>query len=102
MSNEWQPGILALADRTDLQARVEAAGFASTTLESIDMVWTFANPNEYWTFLEEVTALGPVLRALSDVARDAVRAALDTRLSAFTGASGILLPAQCWGGLAIR
>jgi hypothetical protein len=36
------------------------------------------------------------------VARDAVRAAIDTRLTAFTGASGILLPAQCWGGLAIR
>ena len=98
---EWQPGILALADRSRLQALVDGAGFTST-LEPISMAWTFANPDEYWTFLIEVTALGPVFRALSGAARDAVRAAIDARLAEYAGAGGITLPARCWGGLAIR
>ena len=70
--------------------------------ELVDMAWTFANPDEYWTFLAEVTALGPVVRALPDAAREAVRATINARLEPFTGAGGITLPSQCWGGLSIR
>src|SRR5262245_53473746 len=99
-SGTWQPGILALADRARLQALVDDAGFTST-IESIDMAWTFANPDEYWTFLAEVTALGPVFRALPDDERAAVRAALDARLASYTGDGGVVLPAQCWCGVAI-
>jgi ubiquinone/menaquinone biosynthesis C-methylase UbiE len=101
-SGEWPPGILALADRTRLQTMLDAAGFTSTTIELIDMAWTFANAEEYWTFLEDVTALGPVFRALPDSARDEVRASIDARIAAFTGSGGVVLPARCWGGLAIR
>jgi ubiquinone/menaquinone biosynthesis C-methylase UbiE len=101
-AGEWQPGILALADRSRLQTLVDSAGFTSTTFEPVGMTWTFANPDEYWTFLSEVTALGPVFRALGTAARDAVRTAIDARLSGYTDAGGITLRAQCWGGLAIR
>jgi len=97
LSQEWQPGILALADRARLHALVDAAGFTSTTFELISMAWRFANSDAYWAWLEEVTALGPVFRALPGAARDAVRASIDARVAAFTGSGGLALPAQCWG-----
>ena len=101
-ANEWQPGILALGDRTRLQALLDDAGFASTEVESVNMQWTFANVDEYWSFLVDLTALGPLVRSLPDAARAAVRAAIDTRLAAFAREGGIVLPSRCWGGLAIR
>jgi SAM-dependent methyltransferase len=99
---DWTPGILALGDRARLQALVDAAGFTSTSLEPIDMAWSFASADEYWDFLKEMTALGPIFRALPDAERAAVRATIDARIAPFTGASGVSLPARCWGGLAIR
>ena len=100
-SREWTPGILGLADRFRLQTTLDAARFASTTLEIIDMAWTFPSADEYWSFLGEVTALGSVFRALPTAARHGVRALIDARVAAFTGSGGLVLPAQCWGGLAI-
>jgi ubiquinone/menaquinone biosynthesis C-methylase UbiE len=101
-SSAWQPGILALADRSRLQLLLDGAGFASTRVEGVDMTWTFVDADAYWAFLVDVTALGPVLRSLSDPARDAVRDAIDRRLASFTRADGISLPSRCWGGVATR
>jgi SAM-dependent methyltransferase len=98
---EWQPGILALADRSRLQALLDGAGFKST-LEIIDMAWTFADFDEYWAFLTELSALGPVFRSLTGAGRDGVRQRMSAHLAAYTGPDGVTLPAQCWGGLAIR
>jgi ubiquinone/menaquinone biosynthesis C-methylase UbiE len=98
----WQPGILALADRTRVQALLDDAGFASTHIEGVDMRWTFATAADYWAFLVDLTALGPLLRSLSDTDRDAVRSAIDRRLASFTSADGIMLPSRCWCGVAIR
>jgi SAM-dependent methyltransferase len=97
----WQPGILALGDRTRLQTLLDSAGFASTSLDRVGMTWTFANADEYWTFLVEVTAFGPLVRALPDAARNAVRVTIDQRLVAFTRDGRIELPARCWCGLAV-
>jgi ubiquinone/menaquinone biosynthesis C-methylase UbiE len=101
-SQEWRPGILALGDRTRLQTLLDNAGFASTHVEAVDMAWKFADANEYWDFLVDMTAFGPLIRSLPDAAREAVRSAVDARLAAFTGANGISLPSRCWGGVAIR
>jgi ubiquinone/menaquinone biosynthesis C-methylase UbiE len=98
----WQPGILALADRTRVQALLDDAGFASTHIEGVDMSWTFATAADYWAFLVDLTALGPLLRSLSDTDRDAVRSAIDRRLASFSSADGITLPSRCWCGVAIR
>lgn len=98
----WQPGILALADRSRLQALLDGAGFASTHIEGLDMTWTFVDADHYWAFLVDLTALGPLLRSLSDAARGAVRAAVNHRLAHFTRADGISLPSRCWGGIASR
>lgn len=99
---DWQPGILALADRARLQALVEGAGFTSPGIEGVDMTWTFADADAYWAFLIELTALGPLVRSLPDAARAAVRRAVDERVASFTSAGGVALPARCWCGVAAR
>jgi ubiquinone/menaquinone biosynthesis C-methylase UbiE len=99
---DWRPGILALGDRARLQSLLDGVGFASTQIEGVDMAWTFANTNEYWDFLVELTALGPLVRSLPDAARAAVRATIDQRLASFTHSNGITLPSRCWGGVAIK
>jgi ubiquinone/menaquinone biosynthesis C-methylase UbiE len=101
-SSGWQPGILALADRARVQALLDGAGFQSTHLEGVDMTWRFGIAGEYWSFLVELTALGPLVRSLPDAARDAVRTAIGARLAPFTGADGIALPSRCWCGIAIH
>jgi SAM-dependent methyltransferase len=98
----WNPGILALADRTRVEALLDGAGFSSHQLEAVNMTWTFANADDYWTFLVDLTALGPLLRSLADQARDTVRTAITKRLASFTRAGGIALPSRCWCGIAIR
>ena len=100
-TGDWQPGILALADRSRLKALLDGAGFTSTAIERIDMAWTFAGADDYWKFLVEVTALGPLLRDLPDAERRVVRASIEARVASVSDASGITLPAQCWGGLAM-
>jgi ubiquinone/menaquinone biosynthesis C-methylase UbiE len=98
----WQPGILALGDRTRLQALVDDAGFSSAHVEAVDMTWRFADADDYWRFLVDLNALGPLVRSLSDPARDAVRRAIDERLKPFTRAGEVALPARCWCGALIR
>ncbi len=100
--SEWQPGILALADRSRLQALVDGAGFSSTQIEAVDMAWPFTGMDEYWQWLLDITALGPLIRSLPDAARDTLRAALVDRFAPFTRDGAITLPARCWCGLAIR
>jgi ubiquinone/menaquinone biosynthesis C-methylase UbiE len=102
LASGWQPGILALADRTRVQALLDDAGFASTRIEGVDMTWTFTTAGDYWAFLVDLTALGPLLRSLSDADRNAVRSGIDGRLASFTSADGISLPSRCWCGVAIR
>jgi SAM-dependent methyltransferase len=99
---EWRPGILALADRAKLESLLSGAGFGSPEIEGVDMAWTFTDFDDYWAFLTTVTALGPLVRSLSDVARGAVRVELNTALSAYTNSSGIRLPARCWCGCSTR
>ncbi|MEP6894894.1 MAG: methyltransferase domain-containing protein [Chloroflexota bacterium] len=98
----WRPGILALGDRARLQSLLDGSGFASTQVEAVDMAWTFRDADDYWTFLVDLTALGPLIRSLSNDARTAVRKTIDERLVSFSSADGIVLPSRCWCGLAVR
>jgi len=99
---EWQPGILALGDRTRVQALLDGAGFTSTHIDAVDMTWRFSNAADYWRFLVDLTALGPLIRSLPEASRGAFRATLGERLARFTSADGISLPSRCWCGVAIR
>jgi len=66
------------------------------------MEWTFADADDYWTFLVDLTALGPLAASLSDAARANLRTAIDERLTRFRRADAIVLPSRCWCGLAVR
>ena len=98
----WQPGILALGDRARLQSLLDLAGFASARIEAVEMTWRFADANEYWRFLVDLTALGPLVRTLPEAARKSVREAIDTRLAQFTRDDEIALSSRCWCGVAVR
>jgi SAM-dependent methyltransferase len=101
-TSDFQPGILALGDRSRLQALLDASRFTSTEIEAVEMEWTFTDPDDYWTFLVDLTALGPLVASLSGAARADVRSAIDERLSQFRRDDGIVLPSRCWCGLAVR
>jgi SAM-dependent methyltransferase len=98
----WQPGILALGDRGRLQALLDGIGFSSTRIEPVEMAWHFADANAYWDFLIELSALGPLVRSLSEASRAAFRDTITGRLAAFTGPDGVTLASRCWGGIATR
>jgi hypothetical protein len=66
------------------------------------MAWTFADSEAYWRFLIDLTALGPLVRALPEMVLAGVREVLNERLDKFTQAGGIVLPSECWGAIAFR
>jgi ubiquinone/menaquinone biosynthesis C-methylase UbiE len=101
-SPTWQPGILALADRARLESLLHEAGFASPHIEAVAMTWTFADADAYWRFLIDLTALGPLIRSLSDDARSVFRDRLNARLAPFARGVTIALPSECWCGVAVR
>jgi len=101
-SSAWHPGILALADRTRLESLLHDAGFASPNIEAVAMTWTFAGIDDYWRFLIELTALGPLVRSISDDARREFRERLNARLASFARGAEIALPSECWCGVAVR
>ena len=103
-TGSWQPGILALGDRTRLLTLIDRADFASVHIEPVSMTWTFADADDYWAFLVDLTALGPLVRTLPAETRDKFRSAIDEQLVRFTTADGggIPLPSRCWCGVATR
>lgn len=94
------PGIMALADRDRLESIVRSAGFTNVTIETVSFAWRFPNLADYWSFLVDITALGPTITAFSDAARDEFRAALAPLLDPFRDGEHVNLPACCWMVLA--
>lgn len=101
-SDGWHPGILALADRSRLLTLIDRAGFASVRIEPVDMTWTFADADDYWTFLVDLTALGPLVRSLPEETRKEFRSAIDDAVARFAIGDQIALPSRCWCGVVAR
>jgi ubiquinone/menaquinone biosynthesis C-methylase UbiE len=101
-SNGWHPGILALADRSRLLTLIDRAGFASVHIEPVDMTWTFADADDYWTFLVDLTALGPLVRSLPEETRKKFRSAINDAVARFASGDQIALPSRCWCGVVAR
>ena len=100
-STGWTPGILALADRARLEPLVTSAGFKRLDIEPVAMTWTFRDTDDYWRFLIDLTALGPLVRSLSDDARAQFRRTLEAKLATFARDGRIELPSECWCGVAV-
>jgi len=97
----WTPGILALSDRTRLESLVEGAGFENLEIEAVEMTWRFRGIDDYWRFLIELTALGPLVRSLPEDVRVRFRQTLEDRLRPFARGDRLDLPSECWGGVAV-
>lgn len=95
----WHPGILALADRTRLLTLIDRAAFASVQIEPVDMTWTFVDADDYWAFLVDLTALGPLVRSLPEETRTRFRSAIDEAVARFSSGGQIALPSRCWCGV---
>lgn len=98
----WRPGIVALGSRTRLLTLIDRAGFASVHVEPVSMTWTFRDADDYWAFLVDLTALGPLVRSLPEETREKFRGAINEGLARFAGDAGIALPSRCWCGVVIR
>lgn len=94
------PGILALADRDRLETTVRDAGFTNVTIEAVSFAWLFPNLAAYWSFLVDLTALGPAISRIPDSARNEFRNALTPLLDPFRAGEQVDLPARCWMVLA--
>jgi hypothetical protein len=94
------PGILALGDRERLETLLRAAGFGNTTIEPLQFSWSFPDLDGYWTFLVEITALGPTFQRLPVEAREALRAELSEHLGSLQQGDRLSIPARCWMALA--
>jgi len=98
----WHPGILALADRTRLLTLIDRAGFASVHIEPVDMTWTFRDADDYWMFLVDLTALGPLVRSLPEGTRKEFRSAINDAVARFASGDQVALPSRCWCGVVTR
>ena len=101
-SDGWHPGILALSDRSRLLTLIDRADFASVQIEPVDMTWTFGSAADYWQFLVDLTALGPLVRSLPEETRKKFRAAVDDAVERFAHGDRVLLPSRCWCGVVTR
>lgn len=90
------PGILALGDRARLDRVLSDAGFHDVEVDAVPFAWRFDDVNAYWTFLVEVTALGPALQKCTREQQDALRTELAAKLEPFRAGERIHLPARCW------
>jgi SAM-dependent methyltransferase len=101
LQHEWTPpgdpaapgGVFSLPTGDHNRALAAGAGFADVTVEELEGVMRFEDPDDYWTMSTSVA--GPVaefVASLGDSQLDAIRATLDPSLAPFQREGGIGLP----------
>jgi SAM-dependent methyltransferase len=98
-----EPGLFALADPARLRALVEGAGLRVEALEDVEVEWTFAGFDDFWSFVLELAgALAAVIDGLAPERRDAVREATRAGLERYgDGDGGYAIPGRCLDALAV-
>jgi ubiquinone/menaquinone biosynthesis C-methylase UbiE len=86
------PGLFALADRSRLSKLLADAGFAEPRFKEVAFTWRFADPEAYWTFLNEAAgAITIVLDRLDHDERRRVGLEIRRLVDAFDGPNGVEL-----------
>jgi len=86
------PGLFALADRSRLRQLLADAGFSEPRFDEVAFAWRFADPDAFWTFLNEAAgAITIVLDSLGDDERLRVGQEIRQRVAAFDGPNGVEL-----------
>ncbi|HEV2770052.1 MAG TPA: methyltransferase domain-containing protein [Solirubrobacteraceae bacterium] len=90
------PGPFALADQAALEEALSQAGFLETTIEQLDLTFTYEDLDTWWDVqLDLSTHLRTEVTALTPAQRDDLRDAIDTRLDEYVAPDGsVRLPAQ--------
>jgi ubiquinone/menaquinone biosynthesis C-methylase UbiE len=107
LQNGWTPpgdpaapgGVFSLAAGDHNRELAAGAGFADITVEELEGVMRFEDPDDYWTLSTSVA--GPVAEfaaSIGDSQVDAIRATLDPSLAPFRRDGGLALP---WLAIAI-
>jgi ubiquinone/menaquinone biosynthesis C-methylase UbiE len=107
LQNGWTPpgdpaapgGVFSLAAGDHNRELAAGAGFADITVEELEGVMRFEDPDDYWTLSTSVA--GPVaefVASIGDSQVDAIRATLDPSLAPFRRDGGLALP---WLAIAI-
>jgi SAM-dependent methyltransferase len=87
------PGIFALADPNKIRELVTGAGFSPPQIEEVGLEWRFADFDEYWQFLNELSgACALTIEQLSEEDRDAVREAMRASAAGFARDGGYVFP----------
>jgi SAM-dependent methyltransferase len=87
------PSIFALADTDRIRDLVTGAGFAPPEIEAFPLEWRFADLDEYWRFINELSgSCALVLKELSDGERNAVRETMGASASDFERDGAYVFP----------
>jgi ubiquinone/menaquinone biosynthesis C-methylase UbiE len=96
-----EPGMYRLADGERLDAMLRTAGFSSVELRELPVAWRFAQVEDYWRAMGDISpSLGRALHDLAPADVQALRADVAARASAFRTDDGYELPGVAIGALA--
>ena len=87
------PGILALCDEQRLRALLTEAGFEEIAVERVSFTWRFADPDDYWTFLND--AAGAIAMVIAGLSPDEQAAAREEIAAGLPSSGPIELEAEC-------
>jgi SAM-dependent methyltransferase len=97
------PGIFAMADPERTRSLLGGAGFEVKRMENVAMTWRHQDVDAYWNYLTGFAgALALGIEALSDEARNAYRARIETAVEPYKSNGGYDLPAVAQNTLAVQ
>jgi SAM-dependent methyltransferase len=90
------PGMYAFRDPARIRALLEDTGFTDIVVEQIDLVFHYADLDEWWDIQLDISpSLAGEVVALSPAQRDDLRDAIDARLAPYVAADGtVTLPGR--------
>lgn len=90
------PNMFTLGTKEKLEQFVERAGLDTPTIERVAITYTFADSDDWWSFVSEFA--GPVALTISKLdaaAQSDVRAAIEQRSEQFRDGEGYAFPGVC-------
>jgi ubiquinone/menaquinone biosynthesis C-methylase UbiE len=86
-------GMFSMADHDRIRGMLIRAGFGEPKIEELDVVWTFADFDEFWGFLTKVAgAVAMLIESLSEDDAVKLKAALQEALESFRAEQGYAMP----------
>jgi len=87
------PGIFAMAEPDRIRELVSGAGFRDPEIEEVSVEWRFDDFDDYWRFLGDLAgAVALVIKDLSEVEQEAVRATMRDSMQDYRSNGGYTLP----------